>query len=342
MDLRWAASTDIEARARIELAFETLTHLTRDGLALVSPDGIVRAWNDAAAAITGITENAAVAVPFHQLFENGDALAAMVNDPCAVRFTRSASNAVHATVAPLTCGWLISFGEERRLRRVEQLKSELLAAVSHELKTPIAAIKAYATTLRLNADRLGTRRDEYLRTIDEQADRLTRVVDDLLFAARVDVELLLERRERLSLDRLLDAAIDMLPSQAVGRHIERRVEHTDVYGDPELLRLLFSHVVENALKFSSNDSSVAISASQDDAHTRISVRDSGIGIDAENLPYIFDRFYRAEHDLTAIHGGNGLGLYLAASIAQAHGGRIEVESTLGAGSTFTITLPVRM
>jgi two-component system phosphate regulon sensor histidine kinase PhoR len=329
---------------RVEVPFDALAELSADGFVLVDGDGTVEQWSDAAALITGISAAGAIGKRVTAIFANGHELFAVTGArPRQLRFTWSdePDRAIRAAALQLNNGWLLSFGPQRRYRSIEQLKSEIIAAVSHELKTPIATIKAYAMTLRGNHTAIDTERDEYLSTIEEQADRLTFAVEDLLLAARVDVEYLLERRTCVPLEVVLDDAIARLAPWKAERRVQRSIKGVTICGDPGLLRDALIHMIENALKFSSPSSKVIVEAASDDARTTVRIRDFGVGLDDEHLPYIFDRFYRVENNLTASTGGSGLGLYISLAIVRAHGGAIAVQSRLGAGSTFTITLPVR-
>ncbi len=238
-------------------------------------------------------------------------------------------------------GWLLSFHTARRVDEIEQLKSELVSTVSHELKTPLSAIKAYTATLRENPALYESRRDEFLAVVEQQADRLSRLVDDMLLVSRVESEQLLRRRVRLPLERVIEDAVSEIPVNPVDHPIERRVAGVQVSGDPDRLRDVLRNLVENAIKYSPQGGAVTISGTEVEGHTEIAVRDRGVGISEEHLPYIFDRFYRVESDATSSAGGSGLGLYIVNALVRAHGGTIDVRSQPGEGTTFTLRLPLR-
>ena len=229
----------------------------------------------------------------------------------------------------------------RRVDEIEQLKNELVSTVSHELKTPLAAIKAYTATLRQNPDVYLEKRDEYLKIIEEQADRLSRLIEDLLMVTRVEGGQLLRRRTAVPLDSILDGALSEIPFDPQRYRIERKTAGIVVSGDPDRLRDLFRNLIENAIKYSPEGGPIVIEAQQHPDRTFIEVRDSGLGIAAEDLPYIFERFYRVQTDETTAIGGSGLGLYIVAAIVRAHGGTIEVSSDPGRGTTLAVTLPLR-
>jgi len=248
--------------------------------------------------------------------------------------------ALHATVLTIEEGWLLSFGRETRYAAIEQLKSEIVTAVSHELKTPIATIKAFATTLRSNPAESTQNLEEYLATIEEQADRLSHAVDDLLLVGRVSAEYLVTQRDKISLGGLLARVAERLGPTA-SKRIACDDPTVELSGDAELLEAALGHVIENALKFSADATPVKVGGSIEGDTAVVRVTDSGVGIAEEHLPYIFERFYRVDRNLSATTGGSGLGLYVAKSISRAHGGSIDVTSTVHGGSTFTLRIPVR-
>ncbi len=229
----------------------------------------------------------------------------------------------------------------RRIDEIEQLKNELVSTVSHELKTPLAAIKAYTATLRQNPELFAEKREEYLRIIEEQADRLSRLIDDLLLVTRVEAGQLLRRRTTVPLDAVLDEALAEIHFDTDRHPIVRETAGATVSGDSDRLRDLFRNLIENAIKYSPDGGAIAIRAREEAEATIVEVSDSGIGISADDLPYVFERFYRADSEIVDAAGGSGLGLYIARAIVRAHGGKIDAGSESGRGTTFTISLHKR-
>ncbi len=227
----------------------------------------------------------------------------------------------------------------RRIDEIEQLKNELVSTVSHELKTPLATIKAYAATLRQNPELYAEKRDEYLKIVEEQADRLSRLIEDLLLVTRVEAGQLLRRRATVKLDTVLREAIAEIHFDKDRHPITCETDSVSISGDPDRLRDLFRNLIENAIKYSPNGGAIAVRAQSDNGNTRIEITDSGIGIAAEDLPYIFERFFRVESETTSTVGGSGLGLYIVSAIVRAHGGTIEARSEPERGTTFLIVLP---
>ncbi len=330
---------------------DALLALSNDGFLFVRSDAHVASWSDGATSLTGVSDGAAMDADVRRLFVHGERIVAVpfdnrvhevrigVENKAGVQWLRLATTGVD--IDSQTHGWLCSFGPERRYREIEQLKSEIVTAVSHELKTPIATIKAYATTLRENPRGVEEQRDDFLRVIDEQTDRLSRVVDEMLLASRVDAEQLLKRRVTIPLEEVVDAALMALVFDDAAHPIELRTQGAMLSGDPEKLRDVLVHLIDNAAKFSTAGSTITIEGETTGDETIVRVTDNGIGISDEHLPYIFERFYRADPELTAQTSGSGLGLAIVSALVRAHGGAIAVNSEPGRGSTFTVHFPVR-
>ncbi|HVA33321.1 MAG TPA: ATP-binding protein [Candidatus Baltobacteraceae bacterium] len=351
MDLGRTPLTNVADRRAGAIPFDALVALSNDGFIFVSDGAEVISWSDAAASLCGIPGKRALHSDVRSLFVNGDTIVGVpfdeavhevrvgVEGPTGLEWIRIASIGVNFDTT--SRGWLCSFGPERRYREIEQLKNEIVAAVSHELKTPISTIKAYANTLRENPEAVAEQRDDFLRVIDEQTDRLTRVVDDLLLASRVDAEQLLKRRIDIPLEEVVDAALLALAFDDTQHPLTVRTAGIALSGDPEKLRDILLQLIDNAAKFSPLGSPIEIVGEMARGETIVRVADRGVGIPDEHLPYIFERFYRVESQLTAQAGGNGLGLSIVAALVRAHGGAIAVHSEAGKGTTFTIHLPVR-
>ena len=343
MDIGRTTPTHVNSGHGIDVAFDALARLCSDGLAMIGANGEVLAWSEAAATMTGITANIALESPLTTLFSNAEELLLATEGPARtiLRPTSRPEVELRSTAMPISGGYLLSFGAQRHFEQIEQLKNELLSTISHEFKTPLATIKAFATTLRANPNDATIDRDDYLHTIDREADRLARAIDGVLRAARVDADQLLRRRERLAFDRVLEEALAELHPEIDSHPIERTTLGVDICGDPDLLREILVHVLRNAAMFSSVGAPIEVRGLMLGSSTAISIRDRGIGIDTEHLPYVFERFYRAEPKMTASTSGTGLGLFIVRALVRAHGGSITIESTLGSGTLVTLTFPVR-
>lgn len=226
------------------------------------------------------------------------------------------------------------------LGRLEQLFSaqrRFVADVSHELRTPLTVIQGNVDIIR----RYGPD-DDSLDAINSESKRMTRLVGDLLLLAQADAGELPLLTQNLELDTLVLEVFEqtklLVPE---GGTVVRlgRFEPVRVHADPDRLKQLLLNLVGNAIKFTPPDGTVTLSVWPDGPEALMAVEDTGEGIPAEDLPHIFDRFYRVDKARARKQGGAGLGLSIAHWIAEAHGGRISVKSTVGAGTTFTIRLP---
>ncbi len=228
------------------------------------------------------------------------------------------------------------------LKEVDQLKSNLVSNVSHELRAPLTSIKAYTELLLAEAERShnGTCQD-WLTVIDRETDRLTGLITDYLNLSRLESGHFRMEAEPLGLANIVAEVVSVLEVQAKQRHITIGVEPQpslpELWGDRELIRVAVRNLVSNAIKFSHDGGQIHIAMGYNDGSFKFSIQDEGPGIPEDALPHLFDKFFR----VPATNGvpGTGMGLALAREAVMAHGGRIEVESTAGKGSRFTVTLP---
>ncbi|MDE2573509.1 MAG: PAS domain-containing protein [bacterium] len=331
-------------------ALTILLDLLDEGVCLLDASGMVERWSAAAESITGVPAAEAIGRPLARIapgaletFERERAV-----DVFAVSFPagEGTGKPLSGRARPLVCagkgeGWVWVFRDEQRLREIDQLKAEFVGTISHELRTPLTSIKAYTATLRTNPSLDEPTRAEFLQIVEQEADRLTRLVDDLLVVARVDSGLMLKRRQRVPLQELLDRVLTNLARDPAQHPVRLDLAGVEVSGDPDRLYEVFANLLENAVKYSPKGGEIGVSAERGADGAVVIVRDRGAGVPEGELPYIFDQFYRVDNHLTASAGGSGLGLYIVRSIVRAHGGTIDVCSNVGQGTTFTISLPDR-
>lgn len=228
-----------------------------------------------------------------------------------------------------------------RFREAEELKSTFISVISHELKTPVALIKGYVSTLRReDADWDRTIMQDSLAVIEEEADRLTELIENLLDASRLQAGV-------LSIN-MTDVALDHLARRIAERFGTQSAQHTIVVdfpprfpiilGDEDRLTQVLSNLVSNALKYSPHGGEIRISGQVRPEQVILCVSDQGSGIAAGDLPHVFDRFYRAS-EASRTTKGAGLGLYLARAVVEAHGGRIWVDTKSGPGARICFSLP---
>ncbi len=225
-------------------------------------------------------------------------------------------------------------------RRLEEIRRDFVANVSHELKTPIGALGLLAETLTVEPDpdiaqRLASR-------IQHEAFRVSRIIDDLLDLSRLEAEES-PPREPIYVNLVMAEAVERVRAAADQRKVSIELHEPDppihVLGDRRQLVSAIHSLLENAVTFSYEGGAVGLTATQSDGEVRLSVADAGVGIPARDLERIFERFYRVDHGRSRETGGTGLGLSIVRHVAANHRGRVEVDSREGEGSTFTIVLP---
>jgi two-component system phosphate regulon sensor histidine kinase PhoR len=248
--------------------------------------------------------------------------------------------------AGLKKGVVIAFNDITALKRLEQVRKDFVANVSHEIKTPLTAIKGFVETLQESGPEDEAQRAKFLSIIERQVGRLEALVDDLLTLSRIEQETSrssLELRQERILD-IISSAIQLCEPLAAEKGIAISLTcPEDLYleTDPSLMEQAVFNLLENAVKYSEKGKKVSVDAFLQDKELLIKVKDEGIGIAKEHLPRIFERFYRADKARSRESGGTGLGLAIVKHIVQAHGGRVAAESEIGKGSIFTISLPAR-
>jgi PAS domain S-box-containing protein len=228
-----------------------------------------------------------------------------------------------------------------QLRELDRLKDEFIALVSHELRTPLTSIRGYLELINED-ENLSSEQTRFLDTIDRNAQRLQRVVGDLLFVAQVEAGKLSLEDGAVDLNRIVEEAVQAAQPSAAAKSIALVVELgelPEIRGDRARLAQVLDNFVSNAIKFTATAGSITVTTHVLPGEVEIVVADNGMGIPADELPLLFQRFFRAERATAGAIPGTGLGLAIAKAIVGGHGGRIRVESEDGGGTTFRITLP---
>jgi signal transduction histidine kinase len=227
-------------------------------------------------------------------------------------------------------------------READAMKSQLLSTVSHELRTPLASIKGFATTLLRQDVRWDeTTQRDFLRIIEEEADRLTEIIDNLLDMSQIEAGALRIDKEPVQLRTLIREVVDemRMRTEAHWFVMDLPAELPRVFADPRRIRQVLRNLLENAIKYSKGGQ-ISVACEVEGAQVIVSVSDRGEGIPAEFLDRIFDRFFQVDGATTRRVGGSGLGLSISRGIVEAHGGKIWAESERGQGSAFRFTLPL--
>jgi PAS domain S-box-containing protein len=248
-------------------------------------------------------------------------------------------------IAPLGDGYLLSFTDITRLKEVDRLKTSIVANVSHELRTPLSSIKAYTELL---LDDVGggepTARREFLSVIDQQADRLSHLISDLLDLSRLESGQFEVRKEPLYVDEVIADVVGHVEMERIEKTVSVRRDLSPVrriVADRALLRIIVENLVTNAVKFSRPGGRVDVLAREEEDNLVLQVLDRGLGISSDEMPYLFQKFRRLEAAKQAGIKGTGLGLALVKEAVHAHDGSIEVHSEVGEGSCFTVRLPLK-
>ncbi len=227
-------------------------------------------------------------------------------------------------------------------RRLEAIRRDFVANVSHELKTPVGALSLLAETLDGEDDPRVV--DRLAKRVAAEAERLGRIIDDLLDLSRIEANES-PRQEMVPLTVIVGQAVELLRPAATSSGIRLEVDdpprHLVVPGDRRDLVSAVSNLVDNAIKYSERGSLVQVRVGSDDQVVEIAVIDEGVGIPARDMERIFERFYRVDRARSRTTGGTGLGLSIVRHVAVNHSGSVRVESREGSGSTFTLTLPAR-
>jgi two-component system phosphate regulon sensor histidine kinase PhoR len=241
-------------------------------------------------------------------------------------------------------GALIVFNDVTQLRRLEHMRRDFVANVSHEIKTPLTAIKGFVETLQQGKVDNADENERFLGIIQKHVDRLNSIVEDLLALSRIEQED--EHKEinlyREKIEDIFQAAIQLCQPKTEEKTIRIDMEcekDTTAIFDPTLIEQAVVNLLDNALKYSEPQSTILLKSHRQNSEVVISVLDHGIGIAQKHLPRLFERFYRVDKARSRNMGGTGLGLAIVKHIAQAHGGHVTVESQLGEGSCFNIHLP---
>jgi PAS domain S-box-containing protein len=245
---------------------------------------------------------------------------------------------------------IVNVHDITRFREEEEIKSTFTSIISHELKTPVALIKGYAQTLaRPDAAWDAETARQSLQVIEEEADRLESLINNLLDVSRIQASGLRLDYADVNLERLARKVAEAYRTQTADHQLEVDFPASLplVWGDEERLRQVLTNLVSNAIKYSPQGGLIRIGGwleqpaeATDHARVVLYIADQGIGIPAADLPKIFDRFYRVDSSLRRSTAGAGLGLYLAKAIVEAHGGELWAHSEPGKGTTFFIGLPV--
>jgi PAS domain S-box-containing protein len=338
---------EVEARADARRVLENMG----EGVFLVDQEGIVRSWNPAAEAITGLKAAELVGAEASSVIPGWIEIArisvADSHEAAPVEAVplemESSEQWIAISAVRFLDGTVYAFHDITEAHRLDQLQAEFTATASHELRTPLAAVYGAAQTLLRHdfaLDEAG--RDRFIHLIVDESERLGRIVNQILLANQLDVGRVDLETEPFDVNDLLNRV-----AEATRVHIPENIKVDVGLSDPELLvtadrdkvRQILLNLIENAIKYSPDGGIIELGAEPAGSAVRFRVLDEGLGIPAEERTRIFDKFYRLDPDMTQGIGGTGLGLYICAGLVTRMAGRIWVEAGQGGGSAFFFELP---
>jgi two-component system phosphate regulon sensor histidine kinase PhoR len=323
-----------------------------DAVLALDSEGRITLTNQAAERILGRSQQEMIGNPFVWVMPDDQVVQALrvcreegSQKTCLVE--RPNRQCLQVTIAPIIGGgeWtaLAVFHDVTEARRVEQTRRDFVANVSHELRTPLASIKSVIETLSSGAldDRAAAQ--DFLSRADAEVDRLVQIVEELLELSRLESGQAPLAEEPVNMGEVLSRAVERLRPQADKKKLNLTLDVAAdlpaIMGDADRLERAALNLLHNAIKFTDGGGSISVSAAPGDDVVTVEVSDSGVGIAAEDLPRIFERFYKADR-ARGSGGGTGLGLAVVKHVVEAHGGAVSVESLEGHGSTFRFSLPV--
>jgi two-component system phosphate regulon sensor histidine kinase PhoR len=254
------------------------------------------------------------------------------------------SNTIKHPESNKIIGIIIIIQDITEIKRLERMRSEFVANVSHELKTPLTSIKGFVETLKAGAIEDITASERFLNIIDDEADRLYRLITDILSLSELENRRYRPISEKIDTFEVIEEIVSMLQNQAAKKRINLSAKVDEsiscLYGDPDQFKQMLINLIDNAVKYTPEEGTVAVAAYNFENAVIIKIIDNGIGISKEHIPRLFERFYRVDKARSRNVGGTGLGLAIVKHIVKLFKGSIEVNSEVGKGTEFTLNIPI--
>ncbi len=352
-------------RRLLELANEksgakTIIGCMADGVLVTNRDGQLVLWNSAAANMLGLTDAHVPGKPLSHYLSSKAVLDLFqeVVEAKAQGFTvirrevevEEGGRVFMASIAPVRdergeiLGAVTVLSDVTELKESEKKKSQIVSTVAHELRSPLAAIEGWLDLVASDGETDPEQARQWILKAKERVHSLLELVNDLLIISRTEAGKVAQNMEPIDLSVLLRSVAESHSNQAKEADVDIELNIAGnlppIRGDKKDLERLFGNLIDNAIKYNKPGGRVTIGANSREGFVCIAVADTGIGIAEENLGRIFEYFFRVEDDRTSKIRGTGLGLAIVKKILESHHGRIEVSSTLGEGTTFTVCLPV--
>ncbi|HHY46919.1 MAG TPA: cell wall metabolism sensor histidine kinase WalK [Firmicutes bacterium] len=348
-------STTIQEMSEERNKIKAILASMADGVVAVDSDNRIILMNRAAEQMFGITEGAAYGRKFLEAIRNYELVEALsgatrgevhsaefkVFSPNE-RILRVSATCIEST-SDQPAGVVAVIQDVTELRRLEQLRTEFVSNVSHELRTPLTSIKGFVETLLDGAMEDGSTATRFLGIIQNEANRLERLISDLLDLSRIESGQIALRKVPCHLDKLTQSVCTFLHGQADAKQLSLEInipaDFPQVPADKDLLRQVFINLIDNAIKYTPAGGRVIIYGSDSGDSVTIHVEDTGVGIPKAHLSRLFERFYRVDKARSRELGGTGLGLAIVKHIIDRHGGKVWIESEVGKGTRVSFTLP---
>ncbi len=240
-------------------------------------------------------------------------------------------------------GAVLVFHNVTEIRRLEKIRKDFIANVSHELRTPASSIKGFAETLSAGALEDKKSAKEFIKIIEENSDRLVRLIEDLLDLSKMESGKVDMNLNPCSLYPIIKKVVSQVEGQAKKKciSIETKInkDAAKILADEIFITQAFLNLIDNAVKYTDENGTVSITVQEEKEFIKINVKDNGIGIPEKDLPRVFERFYCVDKARSRKAGGTGLGLSIVRHVVEGHGGKVTVKSIFGQGSTFSVTIP---
>jgi len=347
--------TSMQAETAAKNRLEAILINTVNGIVLIDAEGRIAYANPAALSLLGLSDPVTgrkyveMINPYEILTMIDEAKHNMVPVKRSLVLHTLGSKIIEANVVPIPAqnadspDILVVMNDISELKRLEQVRKDFVANVSHELKTPVAAISGFAETLRDQGAGDPASVAEFSGIIYDEAQRLAMMINRLLELSKLESEQYPLKITEINLNQLLGDTVNRMSKSAALRNIElsyrQPAQEVNLVSDSNQIDQILMNLLDNAIKYSPDGGKIEIELAQEDKKALIIVEDHGTGIPEQDLSRIFERFYRVDKDRSRKTGGTGLGLAIVKHLAESLGGEIKVTSQLGSGSTFTVILP---
>lgn len=326
---------------------EIILHNMTDGVISFHKDGVLIHVNSAALELLEVNElNLSFSQFIHEFDINSGVYLDLGPEVCKKVQFPVGKKYIHASFSPYSSkkeeieGVVVVLQDFTEQKKLDDMRKEFVANVSHELRTPLTTVKSYTETLMEGAVEEPDIAMEFLGIINNEADRMAFLVRDLLQLSRFDNKQVMLEITEIELNRFLTDTVKQNKIHAENKHqhlyFEPYEKEVIIYADKDRVGQVVNNIVTNAIKYSLAEADIKIFISEDEYYYKVSVKDTGMGIQREDLPRVFERFYRVDKARSRAMGGTGLGLAIAKEIMESHSGKITVESEYGKGTTMTL------